>query len=135
MPGVLRVERASFAAESYGAALFRRFAGSGAIFLVAIARRRVRGYVLASAAGGTGEIVSLAVDPEWRRAGIGRELMSRALAALAGSGATEAHLAVRTDNEGAIRFYRRFGFRRAGRLECYYEDGGDAWIMRRKLLT
>jgi ribosomal protein S18 acetylase RimI-like enzyme len=44
-------------------------------------------------------------------------------------------LNVRTKNEGAIRFYRRFGFVRSRTLRGYYEDGGDAWRMRLKVKT
>jgi len=136
MAAILAIERASFGAGAYGEALFRRLRiRCGGLFYVAAVRRRIRGYIAATLTGHTAEIISIAVHPEWRRAGVGQALFAHILANLRARGAGDVQLAVRVDNVGAVRLYRRFGFRRVGTVEEYYEDGGDAWIMRAILRT
>jgi ribosomal protein S18 acetylase RimI-like enzyme len=40
---------------------------------------------------------------------------------------------VRSGSRQAVRFYRRFGFRAAGRVADYYRDGEEALRMRKEL--
>jgi GNAT superfamily N-acetyltransferase len=61
-------------------------------------------------AAGRGEIDSMFVEPEWRGRGIGRDLVTRALAWLDVQGATARAVAVATDNAAAWVFYERLGF-------------------------
>jgi ribosomal-protein-alanine N-acetyltransferase len=72
--------------------------------------------------------MNIAVDPPWRRRGIGTALLSR-LIERAGTGESYT-LEVRPSNPGAIALYERFGFRSAGTRPRYYRDTGeDALIM------
>ncbi len=78
-----------------------------------------------------GHIVSIAVKPEYRRMGIGRSLMEKAIDALFNRYRVEyIYLEVRVSNVGAIKFYERLGFRIVRRVSSYYRDGEDAYIMR-----
>jgi [ribosomal protein S18]-alanine N-acetyltransferase len=132
LPRIMPIERASFGEDAYPRSLFREWqATPGSLFLVARAGSSVAGYALGFAHEGAGEIVSIAVACAFRGKGVGGALMGRLVEKLAAAGAMRVELMVRPDNLAAIRLYRRFGFRRVRRVPGYYEDGGDAWLMRK----
>jgi ribosomal protein S18 acetylase RimI-like enzyme len=91
------------------------------------------GFALFRRAADEIELLRIAVDPAWRRAGIGGELVARGLAGGIDEGATTCHLEVRSDNVAAQRLYLRLGFALAGRRPAYYGDGVDALLYRRAL--
>jgi [ribosomal protein S18]-alanine N-acetyltransferase len=75
-------------------------------------------------------IATIAVRPENRRQGIGRELVKTALRAAIDRGAVSATLEVRSGNIAAQELYRDFGFNEVGRRPRYYKDNAeDALIM------
>ncbi len=76
-----------------------------------------------------GHIVSVAVLPDFRRQGLGRELVEGALHALASSGAEECFLEVRTVNNEAVRLYKQLSFDVVRTIPHYYHDGADAYLM------
>ena len=80
----------------------------------------------------TAEIETFAVDPNFRRRGIGTELFSELLASIKVRGASFTVLEVRPSNTTAVNFYDKFGFRIVEREENFYVDE-DAWIMVREL--
>ena len=59
---------------------------------------------------GCGEVDSIFVEEEFRGRGIGSELLQRALAWLDSCGASSKVVTVAHGNEGALAFYKRFGF-------------------------
>ncbi len=77
-------------------------------------------------------IMNIAVHPDHRRRGIGRQLLINLLAAGRERGAVAATLEVRVHNRPAISLYSAMGFRRSGRRHGYYRDGTDALIMWRR---
>jgi HAD superfamily hydrolase (TIGR01509 family) len=68
--------------------------------------------------------LSLAVAPEHRRRGLGRDLVERALREAAAAGHRELSLSVEPANP-ALRLYERLGFERVG-------ESGGAWTMIRR---
>ena len=81
-----------------------------------------------------GHIVSIAVLPEYRRMGIGTELIIRALNSLKNDyKCRSVYLEVRVSNIGAINFYRRLGFKIDRVIKGYYKDGEDAYVMSKDL--
>jgi [ribosomal protein S18]-alanine N-acetyltransferase len=75
-------------------------------------------------------IATIAVRPEYRRQGVGRELVKGALRAAVDRGAITATLEVRAGNTAAQELYRDFGFDEVGRRPAYYKDNAeDALIM------
>ena len=76
-------------------------------------------------------INNLAVLPEFRRAGVGSALLTRALEEGLARGARRATLEVRRSNAAARQLYERFGFTVAGVREDYYthpdEDALVLW--------
>jgi ribosomal protein S18 acetylase RimI-like enzyme len=62
--------------------------------------------------GGVGAIQNLGITPEYRGRGLGTLLLLQALNGFRNAGLNRALLEVTAQNEGAIRLYRRLGFRR-----------------------
>lgn len=80
-----------------------------------------------------GHIITIDVDPGLRRSGIGRLLMETLLEECRKAGAVLLRLEVAVDNEPAIRFYQRFGFRQTGRIPGFYIHRLDAFTMELEL--
>ena len=80
------------------------------LFLVGLLDRAVIASVMAGYEGHRGWINYLAVDPRFRRRGIGRRLMEAAEAALRKAGCPKINLQVRESNDETITFYRRLGY-------------------------
>jgi ribosomal-protein-alanine N-acetyltransferase len=74
----------------------------------------------------TAHVMSIAVDKENRRIGIGKRLLGTMLRAYANTGVTRILLEVRESNLDAQKFYSALGFKRLGRLNSYYVDGEHA---------
>lgn len=106
------------------------------MFLVAAAPDGVAGYVIAQDAADEAEILNLAVAPARHRGGIGRALVERALATLAGRGAWRVFLEVREANAAARALYAALGFEEVGRRPEYYRRPvEDAIILRAAILA
>lgn len=72
-----------------------------------------------------GYLLFLAVHPDYRDHGFGRELVA---AVAQDHDVISCH--ARTSNVDAIGFYRHLGFEVDRRIKNYYEDGGDAFLLR-----
>lgn len=72
-------------------------------------------------------LMTLAVRPEFRNRGIGSALLK---AMENPFGRSAVYLYVDTENDTAIRLYRRAGYEPAGTIPSYYLNGHDAIIMR-----
>ncbi len=80
------------------------------LFLLAEQEGRIIGSVMAGYEGHRGWINYLAVHPDYRRAGLGRQLMAAAEKRLLSLGCPKINLQVRTSNAAAIGFYQSIGF-------------------------
>jgi ribosomal-protein-alanine N-acetyltransferase len=78
-------------------------------------------------------VTLVAVDPPWRRQGLGRRVLADLLAEGRGRGAERATLEVARGNAPARALYREAGFREAGCRRGYYRNGDDALIQWRQL--
>lgn len=74
-------------------------------------------------------IATLATHTDFRRQGVGSQLLAGALADGHMRGATRAMLEVRESNEAAQAMYRKFGFEVTGRRASYYRDNGEAALL------
>jgi ribosomal protein S18 acetylase RimI-like enzyme len=72
----------------------------------------VEGYDYMSLRGPAGVLHDIVVDPRWRRSGVGRQLLDRALAFLKSHNVPRVVLSTATRNEAAQRLFERVGFRR-----------------------
>jgi ribosomal-protein-alanine N-acetyltransferase len=76
-------------------------------------------------------ILMLAVSEPQRRKGIGTLLLNQLLKELAIQNIKHVGLEVRTDNRPAISFYQKHGFEKREILSHFYQNGDDAYLMRR----
>ncbi|MFC0340974.1 GNAT family N-acetyltransferase [Paracoccus niistensis] len=90
-------------------------------------------FLLGRVAGGEAELLTLAVAPEARCAGLGRALVGSFLEQCKAQGAEAAFLEVASDNAPALALYRRTGWAAVGRRPRYYAPGIDAVVMRHGL--
>ena len=75
-------------------------------------------------------ITTFAVDPRWRRRGVGERILLALLDLSVARSAREATLEVRLSNMPARKLYEKYGFRPVGIRPRYYSDNGeDALIM------
>ena len=130
-PGVYAVERACFRDPYPSKFLNDLIETQQDRFFVAEDDGEVIAYAVASASGKEGHVVSVAVDPRYRRRQIGAALLSAVTDRLAKEGVEQIHLEVRKGNAGAILFYKQMGYHVSSEIEHYYADGEDAWVLRR----
>ena len=94
---------------------------------------RVVGYVVADTVPNHGEalghVKDIAVAPECRGAGVGKQLLGAALRTLAGEGAASVKLEVRRSNDAARSLYEEFGFEHRNTVPRYYDNGEDALML------
>jgi ribosomal-protein-alanine N-acetyltransferase len=80
-------------------------------------------------------IATIAVNPEYRGMGIGKQLVIRGLQELISKGALSATLEVRAGNTIAQNLYYHFGFKLVGERKNYYKDNfEDALLLTVDLL-
>lgn len=110
-------------------------------FLVAEVNGKIVGYVMCRIEFGLsnikfglakkGHVISIAVLPQYRRRGIGENLMRKAMEAMKKYGVSEFYLEVRVSNIPAINLYRKLNYKITKRIIGYYLDGEDAYVMAR----
>jgi ribosomal-protein-alanine N-acetyltransferase len=101
-----------------------------ASYVVARAGDRVVGFAGLWVMVDEAHVTTFAVDPRWRRRGVGERLLLGLIDIAVARRAREATLEVRLSNVPARRLYEKFGFRPVGIRPRYYSDNGeDALIM------
>jgi [ribosomal protein S18]-alanine N-acetyltransferase len=134
---VHEIERLSFRTPWPAYAFEQELKGNRlARYLVARAGDRVVGFAGLWTMVDDAHITTFGVHPDWRRQGIGRQLLLNLVEVAIAIGARRMTLEVRPSNEAAQALYRGFGFEVAGRRPGYYtDDGEDALIMTTPGLT
>lgn len=121
--------RLSFEGELSAAGADNRVAWAGTC-----GEKRIVGYIFFRFVAEEVHIFRIAVDPAWRRRGIGARLVTECLNAARGGGMATAVLEVRPSNTEAMELYRKFGFRVLATRPGYYSDRQeDALILKRTL--
>ncbi len=135
LPELIAIERRAFPTPWSLAMFVLELSKPASVCLAALRGDRMVGFLICSRYDTVWHIMNVAVDPDRRRQGIARELLTDLLRRIDGKGARFT-LEVRESNTGAIELYERFGFRAAGRRRRYYQDNGeDAVIMWRTQST
>lgn len=95
------------------------------------AERRIVGYAGLAAAGGLGDVQTIAVARDQWGTGLGARLLTDLLQHATAFECDEVLLEVRVDNTRAQKLYERFGFEPIGFRRGYYQPGNiDALVMR-----
>ena len=97
-----------------------------------VSRKKIAGFII-TAQQQHGHIVTIDVLEAHRRAGVGASLLRRAEARLRKRSAHEVWLETATNNEAAIAFWHKHGYRTCGRIRNYYPGGLDAFSMSKPL--
>jgi len=129
LAGLATLEARSFASDRIARRNLRRLIGRPTACLrVAVSADGVRGYCLVLLREGSlvARLYSIAVDAEFRGAGVGRRLLADAERLARRRGRAALRLEVRVNNRRAIALYEKHGFRSIGRYAGYYADGADA---------
>jgi [ribosomal protein S18]-alanine N-acetyltransferase len=129
--GLAAIERRCFSDPWSEVAFQEALSSEWTFTLVADSGRGSAGYLIGREAAGSGEILNLAVAPEFRRRGIGGALLEEGLVAFHRRGAREVFLEVRESNHSAQALYLARGFRPVGQRAAYYRNPReDALVLR-----
>jgi ribosomal-protein-alanine N-acetyltransferase len=118
-----RLHEASFA-QAWDERALKGLIASGAVALVAEELKRIAGFILFRTAADEAEILTVAVAPDCRRAGMGRALVEGAARTAAGAGATRLFLEVGAGNVAARALYAGLGFTKTAERKGYYRVAG-----------
>jgi ribosomal-protein-alanine N-acetyltransferase len=137
LPAVLEIERRSFA-QPWSRAFFEKELGTPFARLMVASeesgmRVQIVGYTCRWRVTDEVHLLNVAVHPERRGVGHGRQLMSAVIDEAVAAGARVVFLEVRAGNVVARRLYRSLGFRDLGVRRGYYGPGQDAIVMELRL--
>jgi [ribosomal protein S18]-alanine N-acetyltransferase len=124
---------------AYSRRELRAFLGDpGAECVVAEVENQIAGFIIAEAEARpqraiTGHIITIDVLEPYRRSGIGSLLISAAEERMAARGAKQVELETARNNDAAIAFWQKHGYRTRGVYEHYYPGGMDAFSMVKSL--
>ena len=96
-------------------------------------RKKIVGFIVTERQNVHAHIITIDVLELQRRAGVGASLLRRAEARLRKRGARQVWLETATNNEAAIAFWNKHGYRTRGRIRNYYPGGLDAFSMSKPL--
>ncbi len=134
---LLALEQNSFTTDRISRRSFMRFVTKGAhSLLVADKAGEILGYVLVLFRSGTSlaRIYSIAVADAARGQGVASKLLTHAELIADKRYCLFIRLEVHTNNTAALALYEKFGYKSFTRLKQYYEDGGDAEQLEKRLL-
>lgn len=134
LEALLRLEQKCFNTDRMSRRSFRHWIqADNCAFIVAEIEDRVVGYSLIIFFRGTtlARLYSIATDPDFRGAGIARELMIEGEKITEDSGRVFLRLEVSVENTAAINLYQSMGYQPFGIYRKYYEDDNDALRMQK----
>jgi [ribosomal protein S18]-alanine N-acetyltransferase len=137
LPAVHAIERASFAVPWPDDAYRNEIRTNRlASYVVARLDDAVVGFAGLWVMVDEAHVTTFAVDPRWRRRGVGERMLLALLDLAISRHAREATLEVRLSNLPARKLYEKHGFRPVGIRPRYYSDNGeDALIMTTEALS
>ncbi|HEY8259058.1 MAG TPA: ribosomal protein S18-alanine N-acetyltransferase [Gemmatimonadales bacterium] len=128
---LVALERRAFSDPWSEASFHEALTSAWTFGLVAESSRGVTGYMIGREVAGTGEVLNLAVAPEFRRRGIAGTLLEAGLATFRRRHVDEVFLEVRESNRSAQALYLSRGFRPVGQRAAYYRNPReDALVLR-----
>lgn len=86
----------------------------------------VIGFIIGQIAADESEILTVGVDPAYRKHGVGKLLAEGLMRAVGRAEVRRVYLEVATDNAAALHLYSKLGFVPAGVRKAYYTRPGSA---------
>lgn len=130
MPEVLQAEQDCFDYSWTEDDFLRCLRQRNCIGMVAELDDRVVGFMIYELHKTKLHVLNFAVAPEWRRLGIGTQMVTKLIGKLSSHRRTKITLAVRETNLTAQLFFRSQVFKASKVLRAYYDDSGeDAYLM------
>jgi ribosomal-protein-alanine N-acetyltransferase len=111
---------------------YLRFPGAECV-ISETGRGKIAGFCLAAYEKPLGYVITMDVAPRYRRQGVAQALLEEIEQRLAVQNVREVWLETATDNEPAIAFWQKHGYRKGGVRKGYYPGGRDAYTMRKAL--
>ena len=128
------IEKESYGHEAWTMAQFKEeFAGKDRMYVVAEFASELIAYAGVVNLAGTTDVLTITVEADHRRKGIGRELLRRLIDWSRTQKCEAIMLEVRVGNIDAIPLYESFGFIEISRRKDYYGPGKTAIVMRKEL--
>ena len=106
---------------------YLRFPGADCV--IAEEARKIAGFCMSAHQAARGYIITIDVLEEFRRHGVGTLLLAEVERRLAVQGVKEIGLETATDNDSAIAFWQKHGYRTRGVWKGYYPGPRDAFAM------
>ena len=121
--------------EQYSPSLFNYFYETfPELFLVAEKHPKTIGFITGiQLTNEIARIVMLSILPQYQRQHIATELLNELLPILREKNIKQISLEVKTDNKKAISFYKKHGFTIIDTIEKFYQNGENAFMMKRIL--
>jgi ribosomal-protein-alanine N-acetyltransferase len=130
MPEVLLTEKKSFEYAWTEEDFLRCLRQRNCIGMVAEQNEKVVGFMIYELHKTKLHILNFAVQPNFRRTGLGSQMVAKLVSKLSSHRRTRITLEIRETNLSAQLFFRSLGFRALRVLRNYYEDSGeDAFLM------
>jgi tRNA threonylcarbamoyl adenosine modification protein YeaZ/ribosomal-protein-alanine acetyltransferase len=131
---VYDIEKRSYFIQPWSLNQFKEeLGGPGRHYLVAVHESQIVGYIGAWHNDDVVDILTLTVDPDFRRKGIARELLKRIIDWARNKKAIAMMLDMREGNVEAQGLYLDYGFVAISHRKDYYATGVSAVIMRKEL--
>lgn len=131
---VTAIDHACFAVPWSRASFVDEMNNKLALYFVAKYEGKDVGYCGFWNVSGEGDIMNIAVLPEYRRLGIASRMIEEMARCAITLGISVLTLEVRESNYAAQGLYEKYGFKKLGVRKRYYSDNReDAWIMAKEL--
>jgi len=133
VPSVLEIEKVSFPNpwhESTFKGEIQHRPISYPLVIVHTTLNKVIGYIIFWVIGEEVQINNIAVHPDFRRLGIGEQVLRQVIEQVKWGGANFVTLEVRPSNIGALILYKKIGFKMLGVRKNYYTNPSeDAFVL------
>jgi ribosomal-protein-alanine N-acetyltransferase len=137
LPRILEIERQAFPTPWSLSSFQRELSLPFSRLMLAVGaedeHEPARGFLCRWLAADEYHILNIAIHPDFRRSGLGSELMRQAVAEAKEKRASLITLEVRRSNLPARCLYRKFGFEEQRLRRHYYGPGEDAIVMELRL--
>lgn len=135
VPQIAEIEKLCFSDPWSEKSVASELSNRLSLWLVALDGDTVAGYVGSQSVLDEADMMNVAVHPDYRRQGIGRDLVLTLTEALQKKGIRGLMLEVRQSNAPAIALYEKLGFQQVGLRPNYYRNPKENALILRKELS